>query len=129
MSEAGRFGDKCASLINRALDAICVLLAVLGDVAPDVEDVRLRQRRERKRSSSGCAVFVPVIFQLLNFPSRLNSVNQLAAFRLLESFFDVGRQRPPLRIGPAFLGILRFERTPERFFHAVISTAGKSLLD
>ena len=46
MAAHGRVGNKRASVVNRLLYAVGGVFAVIGNVRPDVENIRLGKRRE-----------------------------------------------------------------------------------
>jgi hypothetical protein len=135
MATGGSLSDKSTPIVDRLFYAIGDLLAVDGDVGSDVENIRFGERREsvdahcclgaRFRS----VLFMPAVFHHLNFTAGLSAVNQVATLGLQESFFYMGRQSPAFFVGPAFLGVLSFERVAEDIFDAGITATGKAFVD
>lgn len=59
----------------------------------------------------------------------LVAVDEFPARSLPIAFLDMGRQRLAFLVGPAFLGVLRFQSATEYVFSACITAAGKALVD
>jgi hypothetical protein len=135
MATGGSLCDKRTPIVDSLFYAIGDLLAVDGDVGPDVENIRFGERREsvdahfclgaRFRS----VLFMPAVFHHLDFTAGLSAVNHVATLALQESFFYLGRQGPAFFVSPAFLGVLSFERVAEDIFDARITATGKAFVD
>jgi hypothetical protein len=87
VAACGSFGDKGTGIIERLLDAVGGLLAVVGDVGPDIENVGFGEGRESVGCHSlgarfGHTLLMPAVFHSLDFTARLSTVNQLAALGL-----------------------------------------------
>ncbi len=51
------------------------------------------------------------------------------ALRIEKAFLDMSGQGPAFIVGPAFLGVLRFQSAAEYVFNARIAAAGKAFVD
>jgi hypothetical protein len=65
----------------------------------------------------------------LNLTASSSAVNKLATLGLEIAFLAMSGQGPALLIGPAFLGILRFQSAAKHVFNALIAAAGKAFID
>jgi hypothetical protein len=46
MAAHGSFGDKPASVVDRLLYSVCCVFVVIGNVGPDLENIRFGKGRE-----------------------------------------------------------------------------------